>query len=193
TDFYTEGPVVDSNGVIYVTNLLGKEILKYDGANGFSVWATCASPNGQFISSNQEHFVCNSLSSSIERFDQQGNHIETYFRGKIDGHIVECPNDLWIGDQGIYFTDSIRYSGAVVFIDKSRKAKLIADRLDYPNGIVFDEKRNCLYVAESYKNRIIKINLNHPDHPVSTLVNLPPHPSGDESKNLPDGLFLEEN
>lgn len=193
TDFYTEGPVVDSNGVIYVTNLLGKEILKYDGANGFSVWATCASPNGQFISSNQEHFVCNSLSSSIERFDQQGNHIETYFRGKIDGHIVECPNDLWIGDQGIYFTDSIRYSGAVVFIDKSRKAKLIADRLDYPNGIVFDEKRNCLYVAESYKNRIIKINLNHPDHPVSTLVNLPSHPSGDESKNLPDGLFLEEN
>src|SRR5690606_35847378 len=84
-------------------------------------------------------------------------------------------------------------AGGVVFIGKRRAAELIADRLDYPNGIVFDEKRNCLYVAESYKNRIIKINLNHPDHPVSTLVNLPSHPSGDESKNLPDGLFLEEN
>ncbi len=193
TDFYTEGPVIDSNGNIYVTNLLGKEILKYDGDNEFSVWATCTSPNGQFISNNQEHFICNSLAGSIERFDQHGNHIETYFQGEIDGHPVACPNDLWIGDQGMYFTDSVRYAGAVLFIDNSREKSVIADQLDYPNGIVFDKKRNCLYVAESYKNRIIKINLNQPNHPVSTLVELPSHPTGEEARNLPDGLFLEQD
>ncbi len=193
SDFYTEGPVMNANGELFVTNLLGKKILKYQGDGRFTEWGTCSSPNGQFIAADGTHYVCNSLAASVERFDADGNHLETYFRGNVAGYQVKCPNDLWVGEQGIYFTDSVRKTGAIVFIPKQGQAQLIACNLDYPNGIVYDEQVNCLYVAESFKNRIIKVNLNLPDHPVSTLVELPKHPSLDETKNLPDGLSLEEN
>ncbi len=192
TSYYTEGPVIDQQGVIFVTNLLGQQVLRVEDCQSTMEWASCSSPNGQFIASNGDHYICNSLKGSIERYDARGVYLGTFFKGTVDGYQVSCPNDLWIGEEGLFFTDSIRHTGAVVFIASNGMAKLIARDLDYPNGIVYDKKRNCLYVAESYKNRIIKINLSSTKQPISCLVNLPAHPSGEITKNLPDGLCLED-
>lgn len=193
TDFYTEGPVVDGHGVIYVTTLLGKQILKIDDQRQPTVWASSSCPNGQIIAANGHRFVCNSTTGTIEKFDEQGRHLGVFFQGTVEGYVVSCPNDIWVGEQGLFFTDSVRHSGAVIFLDHQGQGRVIAQNLDYPNGIVYDERLNCLYVAESFKNRILKIDLSLQDNPVSTLLDLPKHPSGEESKNLPDGLFLEHN
>lgn len=193
TDFYTEGPVIDSSGNIFVTNITGGQILKIAQDDSLKQWATCHSPNGQFIASNGDHLVCNSLHGSIERFTNEGTYLGTFFKGEIENYIVRCPNDLWIGKQGVFFTDSLRHDGAVLFIAKNGSASVIAKQLDYPNGIVYDEQLNCLYVAESFKNRILKIDLSQENNPISVLVDLPFHPSGQQNRNLPDGLFLEKN
>lgn len=193
TDYYTEGPVIDKSGNIYVTNLQGGQILKVEEDETLVEWAHCTSPNGQFIAPNGDHYVCNSVKGSIERFDAGGTHIKTMIPGRIQGYRVQCPNDLWVEKQGLFFTDSRRHKGAVLFIDNSGTGYMIAKNLDYPNGIVYNQRLNFLYVAESFKNRILKIDLNQKGYPIETLINLPNHPSLDESRNLPDGLFLERD
>lgn len=193
TAFYTEGPVISSCGEIYVTTLLGGQMLKINAAYEIEEWATCLCPNGQFIGQNGDHFVCDSKQGSIERFDNLGNHLGRYFEGTVNDYKVTCPNDLYVGKDGeIYFTDSVRYTGAVIYIDKDGESLVVARELDYPNGVVYDRDRSCLYVAESYKNRVLKIDLNAQEHNVTVLVELPCHHSGEESKNLPDGLFLDK-
>lgn len=193
TPFYTEGPVVDSLGDVFITNLLGGQILKIDDQS-IEEWAVCKSPNGQFIAANGNHFVCNSLAGSLECFAPNGELVKTWCIGEVDHHLVQCPNDLWIAPDGaIFFTDSVRYEGAVIYIDKAGEARVIARNLDYPNGIVYDAKKKYLYVAESFKNRILMMDLHFDPPQVQVLVDLPKHPSGKEADNLPDGLAFDES
>jgi gluconolactonase len=192
TPFYTEGPVVDSQGNVFVTNLLGGQILKIDDQY-IEEWATCKSPNGQFIAANGSHFICNSLAGSLECFALNGEVLKTWRIAEVDNHLVRCPNDLWVEpDHTIFFTDSVRHDGAVVCIDKEGQARVIVRNLDYPNGIVYDAKKKYLYVAESFKNRILMIDLQLDPPVVQVLVDLPKNPSGKETDNLPDGLTFDE-
>lgn len=193
TPFYTEGPVVDSLGNVYVTNLLGGQILKIEPSN-IEEWAQCESPNGQFITANGDHIICNSLAGSLDYFTSNGDCLRSWHIGQVDDYIVQCPNDLWVEpDLSIFFTDSVRHEGAVLRIGKGGLIQVIAKNLDYPNGIVYDAKKKCLYVAESFKNRILKIQHDVVPVEVTVLVDLPQHSSGKESDNLPDGLTFDSS
>ena len=74
------------------------------------------------------------------------------------------------------------------------RQQILAANLDYPNGIVLSHDQSVLYVAESYKNRIIKIDLESPGLAkggANVFAELPRHQSGEEQANLPDGLTLD--
>ncbi|WP_270090452.1 SMP-30/gluconolactonase/LRE family protein [Sphingobacterium sp. SYP-B4668] len=194
TDFYTEGPVIGKQGEIYVTNILGGQILRIDDRYTMDEWAVCKSPNGQFMSTGGDHFVCNTLDGTIEHYDSKGNFVKTWFKGKLDDHLVKATNDLWVKSDGsIFFTDSVRINGAIGYITPQGEAQLIKNGLDYPNGIVYDTLRNFLYVAESYQNRILKVDVSRTGAPVEVLVDLPIHPSRRMVDNLPDGLAMDGN
>src|SRR5690606_28668031 len=78
----------------------------------------------------------------------------------IDDVKVRCPNDIAINQEdGFYFTDSVRDTGAVFFMDWNGNGSVVARDIDYANGIVYHKRKQLLYVAESYKNRILKIDL----------------------------------
>ncbi|MEO5996865.1 MAG: SMP-30/gluconolactonase/LRE family protein [Chitinophagaceae bacterium] len=194
--FYTEGPCMDSNGTIYCTTLSGGNILQFNNTNVPHIWAKSVCPNGQYISRVDEHFVCDSKSATINRYNSKGNFLKTEMNGKCNGSKVYCPNDLLVDSTGgIYFTDSIRQDGKVGYISADGIEKIVLSGLEYPNGLVLSQDEKFLYVAESYRNRILIAALKSPgaSEGYDVFTDLPSHNSGNEIDNLPDGLALDAN
>lgn len=193
--FYTEGPAIDSRGVLYLTTLGGGEVLQMDGEGRLRPWAHSPCPNGQIIVEHDEHLLCDVKLVALRRFDARGRLLGTVIEGRCDGVPFACPNDLIADAAGnLYFTDSVRHSGKLCFLGKDGRQRVLADGLDYPNGLVWVEAISCLFVAESYRNRILRIPLasaGQVSGPPSVFAELPQHLSGRPEDNLPDGLALD--
>lgn len=193
--FYTEGPAIDSIGNIYCTTLSGGAILKIDTENKITEWAHSDCPNGQIILPDGDHLICDVKLSAVRRFDGDGRLVKNEVEKYCDDMPVYCPNDLVTDSEGnIYFTDSIRNDGKVCFLGINGEQSILARDLDYPNGLVlsFDQKK--LFVAESYNNRILKIDLESAGKAkgnIQVLTELPAHTSGKKENNLPDGLAMD--
>ncbi len=193
--YYTEGPAIDSNGDIFFTTLTGKLVYRLDQNNVLSEWASCVCPNGQVILPDGDHLICDTRSSSIIRFNREGKFIKKEVEKTFDRSELYVPNDIIVSRTGgIYFTDSIRGHGKVFFMDSDGNEYTIANGLDYPNGLVLSTDERKLYVAESYRNRILVIPINasgtaatHPE----VFCSLPSHPSGKDIDNLPDGMAMD--
>jgi gluconolactonase len=195
--FYTEGPAIDSIGNIYYTTLSGGSILKMDGQGEITEWALSACPNGQIVLPGGDHLICDVQLGAIRRFDAHGRYIRDEIRGNCAGIELYSPSDLIAdSDQNIYFTDTIRHKGKVCFLGADGQQRILLDNLDCPNGLVLSADQKMLYVAESYKNRVIKIDLvstGWAKGDAEALAGLPGHPSGREQDNLPDGVTLDDN
>lgn len=189
-DYYTEGPVVDSEGNIYFTSLSGGVIYKYGIDGRLEEWATSPCPNGQLIVNTGNHLVCDIKTASVRIYDPAGEYIANLVEGICAGIKINCPNDLVSDRAGnIYFSDSVRFSGNVFCVMQDGSEKLIQTGMDYPNGLAISRDGKYLFVAESFKNRIVKIDLASckPEE----WVKLPEHSSGIIEKNLPDGLTAD--
>ena len=194
-EHYTEGPVVDHQGNIYCTTLTGGTILKIEKNGNYKVWGNSACPNGQVILSNGDHLVCDSKLATILRYNREGALLGHEIQEQCNGQKIFVPNDL-IADktEGIYFTDSIRHKGKVFYRSNQGNEYVVDDNLDYPNGLVLSPDERTLFVAESYRNRIISIQLESPGVAAGdskVLSELPRHHSGDAQSNLPDGIALD--
>ncbi len=194
TEFYTEGPVVDAMERIYVTTLKGGEILHLHAPGDHSRWASGQTPNGQVVSNQGEHWVCESLHCGISRYDAQGRFSGYIVKDTCAGKRVNCPNDLILDRSGnLYFTDSVRSEGTVFFKGNDGVETVVAEGIDYANGLVLSANESVLYVAESYQNRILAIAIDSPGQGTNQRLwaDLPAHPSGEAVRNLPDGLALD--
>lgn len=192
--FYTEGPVMDAEGNLFFTDLVGGSVQKVSNDKKKAVWATMDCPNGQVILSNGDHIVCDSKTACLVRFDKQGRLQERMLNGLCAGESIAVPNDIIEDSSGnIYFTDSIRHVGRVLKIGASGEESIVAKNLDYPNGLALSPNEQTLYVAESYKNRIIAINIPAPQNAdgIVLVAVLPQHLSGKNIDNLPDGIKVD--
>ena len=195
-DFYTEGPVAAHDGSIYYTDLAGKGIYHYQ--NGKSVlWAKGNRPNGQALLANGDHLVCDSSFARVIRYDREGKFLGEVSPKQISGDNITCPNDIAIhSTTGFYFTDSVRHNGGVYFVGWDGKSYTVADGIDFPNGIVYIEEEGLLYIAESYKNRLLKVDLNLPSNSsdyLTVMATLPFNNQNKETGNLPDGLAVDQD
>lgn len=195
SDFYTEGPVIDENGNFFFTTLAGGKIMKIDRDRTVSVWAETSCPNGQRILSNGSHLVCDSEEGKVVRFNASGKRVEDIACGEIEGVSIRTPNDLVVDEgTGFYFTDSVRHSGAVYFIGNDGSKSLVASNLDYPNGICLSRNKTKLFIAESYQNRILVVELKAPGVSGSApevFCELPWNTENTETGNLPDGIIMD--
>lgn len=193
--FYTEGPAMDMEGNLYFTTLSGGDIIKVRPNGRQSVWARSSCPNGQVILPNGEHLVCDSKIAAVLRYDADGNFICKEIDGFCGGQAVQVPNDIILDSAGnIYFTDSIRHEGKVGFISSTGEEKMILQDLDYPNGLALSNDESVLFVAESYKNRIVAFDLEglgKTDPSPRVFAALPKHRSGMLIRNLPDGIKVD--
>lgn len=191
--YYTEGPAVDPDGNLFFTTLSGKKIMMLQ-PGVLRIWALGTCPNGQVILPNGEHWFCESSSGKITAYQPDGSLKKTIVENFCAGIEFTTPNDLIVDSRGnLFFTDSIRAHGKVLFKGVDGTEKLIADEIDYANGLCLNASENKLFVAESYGNRIIVLTLdeNYQVRDRKTFVQLPQHPSGDPIKNLPDGLAID--
>lgn len=195
--YYTEGPAVDKQGNIFFTTLTGGTICRIDGRGKMKQWAVSDCPNGQVILPDGEHLVCDSKAAAIRRFSADGQFIKDEVNGFCANTEVHTPNDLVAGTFGnVFFTDSARHTGKVFMLAGDGRQYILADMLDYPNGLVVSQDGKWLFVAESYQNRIIKIDITKPwqdGRDIRVVANLPRHTSGREQDNLPDGLTLDHD
>lgn len=200
--FYTEGPAIDKEGNLYFTTLTGGKIMKVSPEGITTVWAETASPNGQRILSNGDHLVCDSQLGKVIRFDASGKKIEDAAFGTFEDITIQTPNDLAIDeDNGFYFTDSVRHVGVVFYKGFDGTERIIANNIDFPNGIVLSADKQYLLVAESYQNRILFIRLEdigYTSAKPEVFAHLPKNEKPMDpdnlpvTGNLPDGLALDK-
>jgi gluconolactonase len=192
--FYTEGPAVDHEGNIYFTTLSGGSIMKFKSQFELVTWAHTDLPNGQIILPNGDHLVCDSGLGKILRFSPDGQCLRDEMNGICGGKKVNVPNDLVADRSGnLYFTDSVRHRGSVFVVGANGEGSELVSGLDYPNGIVISNNGRTLYVAESYRNRIISFDLadlHKGRKEFEIFIELPYNESGDPVGNLPDGLAI---
>lgn len=195
--YYTEGPVKDTDGNYFFTTLTGGIIYKLDINGYLSEWSKAICPNGQVILENGDHLVCDSKLSTLTRFNRDGEFIKNDIQGKCANAKIFVPNDV-IADShgGIYFTDSIREYGKVGYIDMNGHQRIISENLDYPNGLALSKDEKLLFVAESYKNRIVVFTLKSTgiiEGEFDVFTELPQHETKHASKNLPDGIKVDKS
>lgn len=192
--WYTEGPVQDKNGNIFFTTMKGGLILCIDNRGKISEWGKAACPNGQLIMPDGHHVVCDSQEHAVSLFDKNGKFKQFLVKDTCAGEKVNSPNDIVIDKQGgIYFTDSVRHNGNVFYVDSKGNQKLVASNLDFPNGITISADQQKLIVAESYRNRLIAIDIKSGNYEKYVFCNLPEHSEKNIIKNLPDGIKTDES
>ncbi len=195
-EYYTEGPVADGEGNLFFTTLTGRKILQWLPGNNSRIWAEGDCPNGQVMMGNGEHWLCESRTGCIAAYHPDGSFRAKVVDGSCAGVSFSTPNDLITDSRGsLYFTDSVRHEGKVFMVTPAGGEKLIADGIDYANGLALNASEDILYVAESYGNRILAFQLNEGSEPGigrKTLIDLPSHTSGDPIKSLPDGLAVDK-
>lgn len=191
--FYTEGPVKDERGNWYFTTLSGGEIMKGKWGERMAPWASSSCPNGQVMLPCGDLVVCDSKEAALKRFDAAGNFLRYEIKDYCAGEQVHSPNDVIVDAAGgLYFTDSTRHHGKVFYKGGDGNESLVASGLAYPNGLALLEQSNRLFVAESYRNRILELKTGpKAKGRYQVFSDLPQHESGNEADNLPDGLAVD--
>lgn len=193
--FYTEGPVADNTGNCYFTSLTGGIIYQKQNDGKLLEWAKAACPNGQIILPNGDHLVCDVKLVALSRFSSEGHFLGNDMQDNCAGVTVYSPNDLIVDSSGgIYFTDSVRHEGKVAYIGIDGYEHIVAEQLDYPNGLALSRDERFLFIAESYKNRILIFSLKTGgvvEGRREVFAELPENAIKDISKNLPDGIKVD--
>lgn len=194
TSDYTEGPVFDKQGCLYFSH---GEIITCRSPDGTTrEWSRTGSPNGHKILPNGEHLVCDGSHHAVLRLDCDGAVLGYAAAGTVGNLQIRCPNDISLDPAGgFYFTDSIPQTGAVIYVAVDGSKSLVADAIDFANGVALSADRTRLLFAESKQNRILCVDLISPGIPKGdpyVFCDLPRNliSIGDEH-NQPDGIAFD--
>jgi gluconolactonase len=194
TNDYSEGPVVDHSGNLYISH--GQTITRIAPDGTATDWTQTHAPNGHKILPNGEHLVCDGRRHAVLRLGAEGQELGVAASGHVGELTILTPNDLTLDPEGgFYFSDSVPETGAVFFVSEEGAKRLVAGNIDFANGVTLSADRRRLYVAESLRNRILVIDLEAPGSaagPPRLLADLP----GNQERpgpewNQPDGMALD--
>ncbi len=158
---FTEGPAVDSKGMVYFTDQPNDRIMKVDLDGKVTEFLKPAGrSNGMFFTKDDRLIACADEKNEMWEIHPDGSH-KVLFKD-FEGKRLNGPNDVWIDANGsIYFTDP--FYPRAWWTDKTRPQSkqsvykvdrdglnmmCVDDALVQPNGIVGDEKRRLLFVAD---------------------------------------------
>ncbi|MBF2067279.1 MAG: SMP-30/gluconolactonase/LRE family protein [Calothrix sp. C42_A2020_038] len=195
TEHYTEGIVFDSMGNLYFSQTKAGNItvLAPDGEE--RIWASVAGANGHKIDAQGTHIVA--AEKSLVKLDANGEVIEVI--REVDGKALLYPNDITIDPEGgFYFTDSgdrnsEKSTGCVYYVDAVGHISQVATEIAFANGLVLTHDRKQLFVAESWRNRILVYNVLSPGNlGVKRIFAELPTKQGKQIDNQPDGICLDK-
>jgi gluconolactonase len=198
---FTEGPVWDAAGFVYVSdeekNILFKVNVK-DGSK--EEFIAMGDPDGNTYDRERRLLTTASYLRAIIRFDGLGNKYKI-LTDHFEGKKYNSPNDVVIGPDGaIYFTDpaldvppgekqEMDYQG-VYRLATDGKVTLLTKELTQPNGLAFSPDGKKFYVDDSAQRNIRVYDFADGALKNGRIFGEEPGGKGD---GVPDGMRVDLN
>ena len=161
---FTEGPVWDSAGFLYVSDEETNKIFRLYTADGHKEeLVSLGDPDGNTYDRQHQLIDCASVLRAIIQLDDAGHY--TVLADRYEGRKFNSPNDVIIGPDGaIYFTDptldlpkgekqEIPFQG-VYRLGPEGHVQLLTKELSQPNGLAFSPDGKKFYVDDSEQRNI---------------------------------------
>ena len=199
---YPEGPLW-WHGKLYYVEYAGNGIKTWDGKHVAYFWKKLhCGPNGLLTFGHDDILVACYDGNYLLEIDRKGREVRTISKDD-GGKPFVGPNDLTSdGHGGAYFSASGVYdikapvTGKVVHVSADgRSVAVVADTIDYSNGLTLSKDGRHLLVAEMLAGRVLSFPVK-PDGSLglrtvwARLQDLAPPTAHEDGYNGPDGLKL---
>lgn len=187
---FPEGPIALDDGSVLVVEIAGGALTRVLPDGNTELVADCGGgPNGAAIGPAGAAYVCNNgayfhyqetdgvvvphagaagwQKGSIQRVDLATGAVDRLY-AECDGNQLLAPNDIvfdrhggfWFTDHGVHTGDE---SAAVVYARADGSAiRGVVHGLDAPNGVGLSPDGSTLYVAETYRARLLAWDVTAP-------------------------------
>jgi gluconolactonase len=196
---FTEGPVWDESGFLYVSDEVTNKILRVHLDGKSEEVIALGDPDGSTFDRQHRLIDCASVLRAIIAVTPQGKYeiLADHYEGKR----FNSPNDVIVGPDGaLYFTDptldlvagekqEIPFQG-VYRLDEKGNIRLMTKDLSQPNGLAFSPDGKHFYVDDSEK-RNIRVYDVASDHSVSNGRIFGEEP-GAKHDGVPDGIRVDK-
>lgn len=196
---FTEGPVWDERGFLYVSDEEQNKIFKVYADGHKEEVISLGDPDGNTYDLQNRLIDCASVLRAIIAVTAEGKY--TVLADKFEGKKFNSPNDVILGPDGaLYFTDptldlpkgekqEIPFQG-VYRLEKNGGLRLLTNELTQPNGLAFSPDGKHLYVDDS-KQRNIRVYDVNPD---GSLANgrIFGTEEGGPHQGVPDGMRIDK-
>jgi len=192
-DSFLEGPVFDTHGNLYVTDIPFGRVFRIDPKGEWDLVAQWdGEPNGMKFLSETELLVTD-YKNGLMRLNIQTGRVKAFLERR-NSESFKGVNDLVLDARGnVYFTDQGQTgmhdpSGRVYRLSPDGKLDLLLNNVPSPNGIVLSPDERFLFVAATRGNAVWRMPLLS-DGSVSKVGQFFTSygPSG------PDGLAMDES
>ncbi|NDD24537.1 MAG: SMP-30/gluconolactonase/LRE family protein [Betaproteobacteria bacterium] len=191
-DSFLEGPVFDTHGNLYVTDIPFGRVFRIDPKGEWDLVAQWdGEPNGMKFLNDTELLVTD-YKNGLMRLNIQTGQVKAFLERR-NSESFKGVNDLVLDARGnVYFTDQGQTgmhdpSGRVYRLSPDGKLDLLLNNVPSPNGIVLSPDERFLFVAATRGNSVWRMPLLS-DGSVSKVGQFFTSygPSG------PDGLAMDE-
>ncbi len=192
-DSFLEGPVFDSSGNLYVTDIPFGRVFQVDPKGEWNLVAQWdGEPNGMKFLNDTELLIAD-YKNGLMRLNIQTGQVKPFLERR-NSERFKGVNDLVLDARGnVYFTDQGQTgvhdpSGRVYRLSPEGKLDLLLNNVPSPNGIVLSPDERFLFVAATRGNSVWRMPLLI-DGSVSKVGQFFTSygPSG------PDGLAMDES
>jgi gluconolactonase len=197
---FTEGPVWDPGGFLYVSDEELNKIFRVYLDGRKEVLISLGDPDGNTYDQQHRLVDCASVLRAIIRISSDGKY--TILADTFEEKKFNSPNDVVLGPDGaLYFTDptldlvkgekqELPYQG-VFRLDASGKVSLLTKELSQPNGLAFSPDGKKFYVDDS-KQRNIRVYDFRSDGTIANGRIFGEEPGG-KGDGVPDGIKVDRD
>jgi gluconolactonase len=196
---FTEGPVWDPSGYLWVSDETLNKIFKVNTVTGQKQEIlSLGDPDGNTYDRQHRLLVCASVLRAIIRLSTDGKSFTTIV-DRYQGKRLNSPNDVVLGPDGaIYFTDptsdlpadqkqEIPFKG-VYRIAAHGEVQLLTKELDEPNGLAFSPDGTQFYVDDSARRNIRVYDFKDGRLRNGRIFGIEP---GGANDGVPDGMKVD--
>jgi gluconolactonase len=190
---FPEGPVFDDSGQLWCVELRAGCVARISQDGGIDRYQVGGRPCGLALGRQGELWYCDGDRNEVRVFSTLSGQ-SWGVAGSADGNDLAAPNDLAFDSAGnLLFTCPGRSrsepTGYLAVLTTRGDCHIAAEGLQFPNGLAFSRSSETLYVAETYKQRVLGGRWDAGANrwtPIGSPIMHTPGPNG------PDGLAIDE-